>query len=127
MSLIVPYDQWKEQRLKEMQEIDKGVECPDCDGDGEIECCECGYDRVCKRCDGAGEIAASDHPQYQPSPIQYYEAVKADMEAYCSWTRKDFSTTFEPIKQKICNALPRVAHYIRQQERIAQQYLETAS
>ncbi len=28
--------------------------CPECDGDGEVECCECGSDKDCEACDGSG-------------------------------------------------------------------------
>lgn len=30
--------------------------CEKCDGDGEIECGECGYCHECQTCDGEGEI-----------------------------------------------------------------------
>lgn len=29
--------------------------CPECDGDGEIECCECGHISECPACDGRGK------------------------------------------------------------------------
>jgi hypothetical protein len=32
------------------------VDCRMCDGDGEIECCECGHSRDCKECDGSGRV-----------------------------------------------------------------------
>lgn len=31
-------------------------ECPDCDGDGSVECRCCGNDGDCKRCDGDGDV-----------------------------------------------------------------------
>ncbi len=38
---------------KEMH--DEETDCPDCDGEGEIECCECGHYRKCRECDGDGD------------------------------------------------------------------------
>jgi len=28
--------------------------CPECDGEGEVECCECGSEYACKHCAGTG-------------------------------------------------------------------------
>lgn len=35
-----------------------GVECHDCDGEGETYCCECGHTRTCPTCDGEGVLEA---------------------------------------------------------------------
>lgn len=54
------------------------VECERCDGEGEIECCECGNERNCPDCDGVGstggctgcdEIAA---PQEKPDTGRFF-------------------------------------------------------
>jgi hypothetical protein len=34
-------------------------ECLDCDGWGEIECDECGHERVCDSCDGEGLVESA--------------------------------------------------------------------
>ena len=42
---------------------DEESACPDCDGDGEVECCECGHYRECRECDGTGQrtVTMSGH------------------------------------------------------------------
>jgi hypothetical protein len=34
--------------------------CPECEGDGEIECFHCGHEEDCKKCDGTGRIPCED-------------------------------------------------------------------
>lgn len=35
------------------------VGCSDCEGEGEIECEECGHWRVCETCDGKGKVSSA--------------------------------------------------------------------
>jgi len=37
--------------------------CQECNGEGLIECCECGHERDCSKCDGRGEFG---FPGYDP-------------------------------------------------------------
>ena len=32
------------------------MNCGECDGTGETECCECGRDKTCDRCKGTGKV-----------------------------------------------------------------------
>lgn len=39
-----------------------GTVCPGCDGEGVIDCPECGHEAECKRCDGQGKIFVGNDP-----------------------------------------------------------------
>lgn len=42
--------------LSEAGDFTTEVECHDCLGDGETDCCECGQSRACPTCDGEGVV-----------------------------------------------------------------------
>lgn len=44
--------------ITDLSAADLTVECYDCDGQGETDCCECGHTRTCPTCDGDGVLDA---------------------------------------------------------------------
>ncbi len=55
-SELISIKEW----LKRNPEIEDDIEdtktrCPDCDGDGWIECSKCGHEARCESCNGSGQ------------------------------------------------------------------------
>lgn len=53
-------------------------DCPDCDGDGEVECCECGHTRDCRTCDGSGRVDAMDPVDYSPGDVRAWRTLNGE-------------------------------------------------
>jgi RecJ-like exonuclease len=67
------------------------VECPSCDGEGEVECGECGGSKACTRCDGDGVLPARQVTWTPASAAsacavaEYRKAVEEDARAWAAW------------------------------------------
>lgn len=55
-----------------------GRECPECDGEGMIECCECGHERDCEECDGKGKLTWTEN-DLQRSTLREIQAHLKDI------------------------------------------------
>jgi len=81
--------------------------CPDCNGDGATECCECGHESVCDGCDGYGSIEIDDwdnltdqHKEKALAKI-YAQKVSEEQDQIREWYEaQGDEVTFEEIEPK---------------------------
>lgn len=92
MITLYTYEQWHEQKLKSC----KTVNCPDCEGAGEIEedlmSSQGNWHTVydfCERCEGSGEIDVDDLSETEKAfdSVDYFNDQVNVIKAYCSWKR----------------------------------------
>lgn len=106
-TLFTKYPEWRESVLQDLEdqveETDETLDCPDCDGEGEIhgecECCGQGTETECETCDGTGELDA-DHLsviQHHTQTARYFHAVVTDLRRYAAYTGKDFLGVVAPF------------------------------
>ncbi len=94
---VASYEEWME-RERESKKPDDLVDCYECDGTGESECCECGHERECPVCEGDSKIRWDEVPErewpHYFSRSRYLEAVKADLTALAGWLAKPPEAVF---------------------------------
>jgi len=96
--LISSYDKWQELKLRDLVEDNPLIDCPACDGDGEIyeicECCGSEKEEECGECEGDGRVRFNDLNDSQKRKAftrrVYFSEVIADLKRWCSLTRQDF-------------------------------------
>ena len=85
---LLSYDEWRDAEIA-TRPPSMLVECPDCDGTGYTECCECGHERKCDECDDAGKVLWGDLTEPQQRQLltasAYYAAVMHDANALARW------------------------------------------
>lgn len=85
---FLSYDEWRDAEIA-TRPPSMLVECPDCDGTGYTECCECGNERKCDDCDEAGKVLWGDLTESQQRQLltasAYYAAVMHDANALAQW------------------------------------------
>ncbi len=70
---IISFEDWiKKNPEIEEEEKESKEKCPDCHGDGWVECSECGHESKCENCDGTGVITR------ESAEIIYYRQVEQD-------------------------------------------------
>ena len=77
---------------------DRNYYCQECDGDGEVECCECGQETTCDACDGTGfdphEIDLDKIREFYKLRSKVYGLWKTVTDRYgrkVAWEKKDGS------------------------------------
>lgn len=87
---LIGFKEWQERQKQWLLSLDEDekIECPDCNGYGEIEdecsCCGSDYTKDCETCDGDGELYFSELTGQQLSKHfltaeLYKEAVEKDV------------------------------------------------
>lgn len=63
----IGFIEWQDRMVADPSgaDIEAKQECEECQGSGEIECCECGHDRECPECDGKGTIGIDLKDPYE--------------------------------------------------------------
>ena len=72
------FEEWAKNMLLEYKELNPKVECPNCDGDGEIECECCENVANCVACDGNGKIRFNDAGHFKFKYPDFLKLVYAD-------------------------------------------------
>lgn len=91
---FLSYTDWLQERYREADR-DPGqmVRCPDCFGDGTVDCCECGAESDCEECDGTGRRSWGSIPESLQSRVfthaDYRAAVLHDAEALAAYSGRD--------------------------------------
>ena len=104
--MFITYEKWLEnQKDKLVKEAKKEsaklieVECGECEGDGETDCCECGSVKDCEYCEGTGMIDVSDAErkdfEANFSAAKYLQCVSDEIKLFCEWTGKDLFETLD--------------------------------
>lgn len=87
----VSFEQWQQARLDETP-ADEQVDCPKCDGSGEVECDCCGHESECDDCE-EGQVAWGDLTDAEKrrhlTHDRYTRAVFEDAKAFASWLGLD--------------------------------------
>lgn len=107
MITVLPYDQWREAQCEaylaehgddaDVQE----VECPECHGDGELEC-DMGHMHECSRCEGEGSINVYELHSWENDPRGFDEAgyfadVVTTIRRYCAFSNRDYLVEVAPF------------------------------
>lgn len=50
------YKRWHDEKLKQYGKLVPYVQCPECEGEGSMECECCGHESDCSECDGLGDV-----------------------------------------------------------------------
>lgn len=58
------FEEWMAQNIELIEELERDL-CPECGGDGECDCPECGHLTICPECDGDGYLGPSPHEVYE--------------------------------------------------------------
>ena len=84
----ISYERWVETMMESMEE-DAEVDCPDCNGSGESECCECGHEKVCDTCSESGKVGWGELTKQQQqahlSKSIYVSALLKDADDFAKW------------------------------------------
>jgi len=96
--LIASYEEWRELKMRDLAEDNPLINCPECDGEGEIfdfcECCGSDKDEECGECEGAGRVRFNDlgynAKQKAFTRRAYVKEVMADLKRWCALTRQDY-------------------------------------
>lgn len=58
------FEEWEAQNQDLIAELESHT-CPECEGEGECKCPECGHDMICPECDGKGYTGDSPKQIYR--------------------------------------------------------------
>tara|TARA_R110000737_G_scaffold282141_1_gene288781 strand:+ start:16 stop:369 length:354 start_codon:yes stop_codon:yes gene_type:complete len=87
---ISGFEEWAKNMRLDYSESNPKVECPDCEGDGEIECDCCGHEKHCDVCDGNGKLRFNEASDFKFKYSAFLKTVYADLKKLCIYTGKDF-------------------------------------
>lgn len=94
--IITSYEDWREEQIRILADL-PDVLCPECDGEGTIECLSCGGNDDCERCDGTGEISKIEEFKSESTRSEYLQSVVREVKEFCSWTGRDFLGEIGPF------------------------------
>lgn len=76
------FQDWRRRNRDLEEALEDEMDCPDCEGAGELDCPFCGNVTDCERCDGTGKIIATNDEQMWNI---FLEQVIRDRELYKKW------------------------------------------
>lgn len=76
---VKPFETWKDELTQDELEADK---CPDCMGEGEHECFDCGNVHTCGTCDGKGTLGETSLQDI------YMERIRKEANLLSQWLGK---------------------------------------
>ncbi|NLA67985.1 MAG: hypothetical protein GX856_07055 [Gammaproteobacteria bacterium] len=86
------FEAWRDEQIAS-RPPDMPVDCPECDGEGDVECSCCGHERECDLCDGRGRVEWSELDEGQKRRLvhrgAYAKAVLEDAFAWAGWLGRD--------------------------------------
>ena len=96
--MIQSYSDWKSQKIQDWTEDNPKIDCPKCEGEGEIfdtcPCCGHDSDEECGTCEGEGQVYFNELDSTDLSAFfnrrTYQKEVIADLKKWCAYTREDF-------------------------------------
>ncbi len=98
--MFIKYNEWMESQKdsllkraeKKADELTE-MECGYCEGEGEIDCCECGSMKECDICDGQGviEVTTAELKDFKArfTVGEYLKQIATDVRLFCEWTGRD--------------------------------------
>lgn len=102
---IASFEEWKQQKARNLDAEDPMVTCGSCDGTGVDDCPCCGSENDCDECDALGEVRFSRADTMTKkkalSHQKYVEEVVRDAQTACSW----MGESFDEIKGELVAAL----------------------
>ncbi|WP_417315638.1 hypothetical protein [Cycloclasticus pugetii] len=95
--LIASFEDWKALKINDLSAENPLVDCPDCDGSGEVDdfcaCCDRGDVVACGLCDESGKVRFLDVKDQYVSQLAYgtyFKEVIGDLKKWAAYTREDF-------------------------------------
>lgn len=105
--LIQSFEDWRAAKRRDWEEDDPEINCPKCDGEGEIyetcPCCGHDSDDFCETCQGSGRLQFNQLDSADKAAMltrgMYQKEVIADLKLWCAYTRQDFLVVVAPFIQ----------------------------
>ena len=84
------FEEWAKNMRLDYKQLNPKVECPSCEGDGEIECDCCGHEKHCDDCDGNGKVRFNEANDFKFKYSVFIKTVYVDLKKLCVYTGRDF-------------------------------------